>query len=95
MPSPRVRLPSAVPGWDALRQELQVPGDFPPAVLAEAFGDTWTWDRMTTDVFPSLGRLAVGIICSILIGIVGGLLIGSIRWLRALLEPQQQDRGQC
>lgn len=61
-----------------------------PAVLAEAFGETWTWDRMTTDVFPSLGRLAVGIVCSILIGIVGGLLIGSIRWLRALLEPTME-----
>src|SRR5690606_31530763 len=58
-----------------------------PALLAETFVDTWTWDRMTTDVFPSLSRLFVGIVGSILIGIIGGLLIGSIRWLRALLEP--------
>lgn len=36
MPSLRVHLPTAIPGWDALRAELQVPGDFPPAVLAEA-----------------------------------------------------------
>ncbi len=36
MPSPRVHLPVAVPGWDALRAELQVPGAFPPEVLAEA-----------------------------------------------------------
>ncbi len=36
MPSPRVHLPTAIPGWDALRAELQVPGDFSPAVLAEA-----------------------------------------------------------
>ncbi|MCU1600033.1 MAG: ribonuclease [Frankiales bacterium] len=36
MPSPRVHLPVAVPGWDALRTELQVPGPFPPEVLAEA-----------------------------------------------------------
>ncbi|HEY4615487.1 MAG TPA: ABC transporter permease [Citricoccus sp.] len=58
-----------------------------PALLAETFVETWTWDRMTTDVFPSLSRLFVGIAGSILIGIIGGLLIGSIRWLRALLEP--------
>jgi exoribonuclease R len=31
-----VKLPVATPGWDELRQELQVPGDFPAAVLAEA-----------------------------------------------------------
>lgn len=36
MPSPRYRLPTPVPGWDALRTELEVPGDFPPEVLAEA-----------------------------------------------------------
>jgi exoribonuclease R len=31
-----VHLPSAIPGWDALRQELGVPGEFPPEVLKEA-----------------------------------------------------------
>jgi ABC-type nitrate/sulfonate/bicarbonate transport system permease component len=58
-----------------------------PALLAETFVETWTWERMTTDVFPSLSRLFIGIVGSILIGIIVGLLIGSIRWLRALLEP--------
>lgn len=36
MPSPRVTLPDPVPGWDELRAELGVPGDFPPDVLAAA-----------------------------------------------------------
>ena len=36
MPSPRIHLPAPLPGLDALRQELGVPGDFPPEVLAEA-----------------------------------------------------------
>ena len=36
MPSPRIRLPQPLPGLDALRTELGVPGDFPPEVLAEA-----------------------------------------------------------
>jgi exoribonuclease R len=36
VPSPRYRLPTAIPGWDGLREELGVPGDFPPEVLAEA-----------------------------------------------------------
>ncbi len=36
MPSPRVRLPDPIPGWDALRDELGVPGPFPEDVVAEA-----------------------------------------------------------
>jgi exoribonuclease R len=36
VPSPRVRLPAATPGWEALREELGVPGAFPPEVLREA-----------------------------------------------------------
>jgi exoribonuclease R len=36
VPSPRIHLPVAIPGWEELRQELQVPGEFPPEVLAEA-----------------------------------------------------------
>lgn len=32
----RVRLPDPVPGWDALREELGVPAEFPPEVLAAA-----------------------------------------------------------
>lgn len=58
-----------------------------PALLWETFFETWTGDRITTDVIPSLTRLLIGIAGSILIGIVGGLLIGSVRWLRALTEP--------
>jgi ABC-type nitrate/sulfonate/bicarbonate transport system permease component len=58
-----------------------------PALLVETFFETWTWDRIQTDVLPSLGRLLIGIVASIVIGIVAGLLIGSARWLRALTEP--------
>lgn len=36
MPSPRVRLPDPVPGWDGLRAELKIPLEFPPEVLDEA-----------------------------------------------------------
>ncbi|MGB8652429.1 MAG: RNB domain-containing ribonuclease [Mycobacteriales bacterium] len=36
MPSPRVHLPPGTLQWDALRDELQIPEAFPPAVLAEA-----------------------------------------------------------
>src|SRR5699024_8056126 len=58
--------------------------------MMNAFSTTWTWDRMTSDVFPSVTRLMAGIFLSILIGIVVGLLIGSFRWLRQLMEPTME-----
>ena len=58
-----------------------------PERLWTAATETWTGTRWTRDVLPSVGRLAAGIVLSIVVGILGGLLIGSVRWLRALLEP--------
>ncbi|MGC5171726.1 ABC transporter permease [Microbacterium sp. DT81.1] len=59
----------------------------PPLVILQAFIDTWVGPAFFTDVLPSLGRLALGIVLSIAIGIVAGTLIGLNRWLRELLEP--------
>lgn len=58
-----------------------------PATLAGTFGGLWFGERFLTDVVPSLGRLLVGVVAAVIIGVAGGVLIGSIRWLRALLEP--------
>lgn len=58
-----------------------------PAVLMDTFGDVWFGERIITDVLPSLGRLLTGVVAAIGIGVTAGLLIGSVKWLRALLEP--------
>lgn len=58
-----------------------------PAILMETFGEVWFGDRILSDVLPSLGRLLTGVAAAIGIGIAAGLLIGSVKWLRALLEP--------
>ncbi|MBP1136590.1 ABC-type nitrate/sulfonate/bicarbonate transport system permease component [Arthrobacter sp. PvP023] len=58
-----------------------------PGALVSTFEDTWFGDRILTDVLPSLGRLFVGVVSAIILGILVGLLIGSVRWLRALTEP--------
>ena len=55
--------------------------------MTNAFANTWTWNRITTDVFPSISNLVLGILVSIVLGIVVGLLIGSFRRLRQLAEP--------
>ena len=61
---------------------------WPPlsTILAE-FPDTWFGGRITADVLPSLGRLAVGYACAVLLGVALGVLLGSNRTLRRLTEP--------
>ena len=58
-----------------------------PLIVFQAFIDTWIGPAFVIDVLPSLGRLAIGIILAIAIGIAAGTLIGLVRWLRELLEP--------
>lgn len=58
-----------------------------PAALVQKFAQTWFGPGFFSDVLPSIGRLLVGVVAAIAIGVVGGVVIGSVRWLRALLEP--------
>lgn len=58
-----------------------------PGELIGTFFETWFGDRFTKDILPSLGRLFLGIAGSIIVGVGLGLLIGSFRPLRRLLEP--------
>lgn len=58
-----------------------------PAALVQKFAQIWFGPRFFSDVLPSIGRLLVGVVAAIAIGVVGGVVIGSVRWLRALLEP--------
>lgn len=56
-------------------------------VIGDAFADTWFGSAFTVDVLPSIGRLLAGIIIAIVAGLAIGLLVGSVRWLRSLVEP--------
>jgi ABC-type nitrate/sulfonate/bicarbonate transport system permease component len=61
---------------------------FPPlARILEVFPNTWFGPRLVDDVLPSLGRLAVGYAAALAGGVGLGMLIGSSRTLRALVEP--------
>jgi ABC-type nitrate/sulfonate/bicarbonate transport system permease component len=55
--------------------------------IVTAFGQTWFGDRITEDVLPSLGRLALGYAAALVLGVGMGVAIGRSPWLRALLEP--------
>jgi ABC-type nitrate/sulfonate/bicarbonate transport system permease component len=70
--------------WATISPEKFFP---PPLEILDAFVQTWIGPAFFTDVLPSLGRLSIGIVLSIVIGIVAGTLIGLNQWLRELLEP--------
>ena len=55
--------------------------------IVAAFGPTWGHGRMITDVLPSLARLVLGYLLALVFGVLSGLVIGSIRRLRLLVEP--------
>lgn len=58
-----------------------------PPKLWHTFWDTWASSRFHQDFLPSVGRLALGIAVTIVLGVLLGVLIGSFRWLRSLTEP--------
>jgi len=58
-----------------------------PVVIGETFAQTWLNEAIFTDILPSLGRLGLGIVISIVVGLALGVLVGSSKWLRELLEP--------
>jgi ABC-type nitrate/sulfonate/bicarbonate transport system permease component len=58
-----------------------------PQKLGETFIKVWGGERFRTDFLPSVIRLFIGLVATIVLGIVFGVLIGSFRWLRSLTEP--------
>ncbi|HEY4536631.1 MAG TPA: ABC transporter permease [Enteractinococcus sp.] len=71
-------------GYTAVSDNFFIPK---PAILAERFVQVWLSDHFITDVLPSIWRLMVGLGISIIAGIIVGTIIGSVTWLRWLLEP--------
>lgn len=83
-----IGLPLVLLGLWALSALIAPNRRFPaPWRIAEAFVKTWVGDAFFVDVLPSIGRLLVGLALAIIIGIALGVLVGSLRWLRQLVEP--------
>ena len=55
--------------------------------ILEVLPPTWFGERLFKDVLPSLGRLLIGYTGALVIGIAVGVVVGSSRVLRALVEP--------
>jgi ABC-type nitrate/sulfonate/bicarbonate transport system permease component len=55
--------------------------------ILAAFADVWIGDRLTTDVLPSLVRLAAGYLLAAVVAIGAGVVIGQSRLVRRIAEP--------
>ncbi len=58
-----------------------------PLTILDAFRRTWIGPAFVDDVLPSLYRLGLGLLASIVLGVAAGVLIGRLRRLRETLEP--------
>ena len=63
----------------------------PLSEILGVFPETWFEGRLTSQVLPSLMRLAAGYALALVVGITLGVAIGSSRTLRNLLEPVTAD----
>jgi ABC-type nitrate/sulfonate/bicarbonate transport system permease component len=61
---------------------------FPPlSLILDSLVEEWFGPRLADDVLPSLLRLAAGYLIAAVVGITLGVLIGTYKRLRDLLEP--------
>lgn len=62
---------------------------FPPlADIAEAFADNWLFERVGSDLAPSLGRFGLGLLGAVVLGVVAGVLLGRAPRLQNAFQPQ-------
>ncbi|MQA11839.1 MAG: ABC transporter permease subunit [Pseudonocardiaceae bacterium] len=73
--------------WASAAATLQSP--FLPRldVVAKAFADNWLFERVLSDVVPSLTRLGLGFVLAVTAGVLIGTAMGLVRWVAIALEP--------
>jgi ABC-type nitrate/sulfonate/bicarbonate transport system permease component len=59
----------------------------PLSIILQKFTEVWTGERLASDVVPSLARLTVGYLLAVVIGVGLGLVVGTSRLVRDVLEP--------
>lgn len=61
---------------------------FPPLqLILQTFVDSWLSTRGVSDIIPSLGRMIVGFMIAVVVGIALGALLGRLRLLAYALNP--------
>ncbi|MGA7205801.1 MAG: ABC transporter permease [Specibacter sp.] len=61
---------------------------FPPlAKIMQDFVKVWFFNGIVQDLVPSLGRILLGFVIALLVGIIGGILLGLLRRTEEALRP--------
>lgn len=55
--------------------------------IVTTFRETWVFEHVASDVFPSLWRMAAGYVIAVFVGVAGGFLLGSSAVLDAIATP--------
>jgi ABC-type nitrate/sulfonate/bicarbonate transport system permease component len=71
-------------GWTAQSDTFYYP---PLQDVFEKFGDTWLFERVDSDVWPSLRRMFVGYAIAVILAIIAGTALGGSRTLRRATAP--------
>ncbi|UED87995.1 ABC transporter permease [Streptomyces profundus] len=70
--------------WAAQAQSFYFP---PLGEIAQYFRELWLFERVGSDLVPSLLRVSAGYLASVVIGVTLGLALGMFRTLRTAAEP--------
>jgi ABC-type nitrate/sulfonate/bicarbonate transport system permease component len=61
---------------------------FPPlSDILDEFADTWLFERVGSDVLPSLQRMAIGWVIAVVLAVAIGVPLGTSRTLRSATSP--------
>ena len=70
--------------WSAASDKYYYP---PLTEIASTFADTWLFERVGSDVVPSLVRMGLGFAIAVVVGVALGLLLGLSRRARRAAAP--------
>ncbi|GAB2901946.1 ABC transporter permease [Streptomyces mayteni] len=70
--------------WTARAQSFYFP---PLSEILQYFRELWLFDRVGSDLLPSLLRMSAGYLASVVLGVALGLVLGMSRMLRTAAEP--------
>ena len=70
--------------WTAQSETFYYP---PLSDVFERFADNWLFERVGSDVWPSLRRMMIGYWLAVFVAVVVGIVLGSSRTLRRATSP--------